>query len=101
MGKRARLVIHHEHRVELRVETLVDEHLDRDAAVREERGRHARRHGRRAEYLGVLQPVDVHLAVGEEKEVAVPRVAYVERLRRRVRRGSEEERVAAVGARPR
>ncbi len=46
---RAGLVGDHEHRVQLRVEPLVDEHLHRDAAVGERRGRHARGDRRRAD----------------------------------------------------
>ena len=44
---RAGLVADHDHRVQLRVEPLVDEHLHRDPAVGEGGRRHARRHRRR------------------------------------------------------
>src|SRR5690349_23600047 len=40
---RSGLVGDHEHRVQLRVEALVHQHLHRDAAVEEGRRRHARR----------------------------------------------------------
>ena len=98
---RARLVVDHEHRVQLRVEPLVDEHLDRDAAVRENGGRHACGHGRRADSRAFPEHVEIHLPLAEQEEIAVARVAHVERLRRRVRRRTEEERVAPVGARAR
>ena len=74
-----RLVVDHEHRVQLRVEPLVDEHLDGDPAVGEGRGRHARRDGRRADRGSTLQAVEIHLALREQEEVAVTRVAHVER----------------------
>ena len=43
----------------------------------------------------------IHLSVPEQEEVAVARVADVERRSRRFGRRAEKERVAAVGARPR
>ena len=49
MRDRAGLVVDHEHRVQLRVEPLVDEHLHGDAAVGEHGRRHARGDGRRAD----------------------------------------------------
>jgi hypothetical protein len=96
----AGLVVDHEHRVELRVEALVDEHLHGDPAVREDGGRHASRHRRGADRLRVLQHLEVHLAVPEQEEVVVARVAGVERSRGAVGRRPEPERVAPVRPRP-
>src|SRR5581483_914270 len=101
MRDRTGLVRHHEHRVQLRVEARVDEHLHGDAAVRERRRRHARGDGRRSDGRTALQPLEIHLALGEQEEVPVARVAHVERLGGRSGRRPEEERVAAVWARPR
>ena len=81
VGAGSRLVVDHEHRVELRVEPLVDEHLHGDPAVGEDGGRHAPGHGRRTHRLALLQEIEVHLAVREQEEVVVPRVAGVERDR--------------------
>ena len=97
----SRLVVDHEHRVQLRVEPLVDEHLDGDAAVGERCGRHARRDGRRPDRGAALQSVDVHLAVREQEEIAVARVADVERRCLGLRGRPEKERVAPIGARTR
>ena len=55
MCVRVRLVLDHEHRVQRGVEPLVDEHLQRDAAVDEQRGGHARGHLR-----GVLLETGAH-----------------------------------------
>ena len=106
VGVRAgsRLVVDHEHRVELRVEPLVDEHLHGDPAVGEDGGRHAPRHGRRAHRLARLEAVEVHLAVREQEEVVVARVAHVERDRfgfRRAGRGRRcRSRRRAAAAQP-
>jgi hypothetical protein len=93
VSNRARLVADHEHRLELGVESLVNEHLDGDAAVGEGGGRHARRDRRRVDGRTTLQPVDVHVVRPEQEQVAVPRVANVERKRLRVGRRPDEERV--------
>jgi hypothetical protein len=87
--------------VELRVEPLVDEHLHRDPAVREEGGRHARGDRRCADRRPHLQPVEIHLAVRQEEKVPGERIAHVELLRAALRRCAEEERIAPVGTRPR
>ena len=98
---RTRLVVDHEHGVELSVEPLVDQHLDGDAAVGEDGRRHACRHGRSADGCTALEPVEIHLAFGEEEEVAVARVTDVERLGGQIGRRLQEEGVARVGTRPR
>ncbi len=90
---RAGLVSDHEHRLQLRFESLVYQHLHGDAAVRERGGGHAGGDRRLVDRHPALQAVDVHVARAEEEEVAVPRVADVELHRRRVRRGVDEERV--------
>ena len=84
--------------MELRIESLVHEHLHGDPAVGEDGSRHASRHGRRTHRLASLQEIEVHLAVPEQEEVVVARIAGVERGGGTVRRRSEEEGVAAVGA---
>ncbi len=89
----AGLVEDHEHRLELRIEALVDEHLDRDAAVGEGRRRHAGRHRRRVDGGALLEPVDVHVVRPEQEEMAIPRIADVERRRLGVGRRAHEERV--------
>src|SRR5581483_63860 len=57
--------------------------------------------GRLADRAAALEDVEVHLALAEEEEVAVARVAHVEGLRLAVGRRPEEEGVAPVCARPR
>src|SRR5207247_2645141 len=68
-----------EHRMQVRAESLVDEHLDGDAAVGQQRADHARRDrrlvGARA---AVPRGLDVELAFPELEEVAAARVADVE-----------------------
>ena len=74
-GEPARLVLHHEHREELRAEVGVDHHLHGDAAIDEERRPHARRN--REHVLRLL----VHLHVGgvDMAERARARIAHVDR----------------------
>ena len=101
VGARSRLVVDHEHRVQLGVQPLVDEHLHGDPAVGEDGRRHAPGHRRRAHRLRVLEAIEIGLAVAQQEEIAVPRIPGVERLRRGLGRRPEEERVAAIDARSR
>ena len=77
----SRLVLHHEHREQLRAEIGVDHHLHRDPAVDEQRGPHARRHGEHV--LRLL--VDLHVRRVDVAERTRPRVAHVDRRRARAR----------------
>ena len=91
MGDGSRLVGDHEHRLQLGIEALVDEHLHGDAAVGECRGCHARGDRRLVDGRALLQPVDVHVARAEQEQVAVTRVADIERQRVGVGGRPEEE----------
>ena len=90
-GEPALLVLHHEHRREGGAEVGVDHHLDRDPAVHEQGGAHARTH---------LQPVlrlvgGVHRLGVDVPEVAVAGVTDVDRPRRA---GGERRRESGVVA---
>jgi hypothetical protein len=92
-------VFDHEHRVQLGVEALVDEHFHRDPAVREERRRHACRDGRLLDRGADLQPVEFHLAIVEAKQVPGTGVANLEGGGFvGIRRSPDEERVVPAGA---
>ncbi len=83
-GHACLVVLHHEHGGQQRAEVAVDHHLHRDAAVDEQRGSHARRHGQ--ELLALL--VDRHVRRIDVAEVAIARIARVDgdRLGARERR---------------
>ena len=74
----AGLVLHHEHRVQHGAEPLVDEHLQRDAAVGEQRRGHARRDGGGVDGRAELAVLELHLAGVEAEERARARIADVE-----------------------
>ena len=79
VGDAARLVLHHEHRVELRIEPLIHQHLHGDAAVRQQRRRHAGRDGRRVHAGAPPQRVELDVAVVDPEQVPRSRVADIER----------------------
>ena len=99
---RAGLVADHEHRVQLSVETLVDEHLHGDAAVEQCRGRHARRdrRRRRARPLATARS-SVHVGGREVEQVAVARVAQVERRNGSMSGGGPRKNVSGGWSAPR
>ena len=78
MRDAAGLVFHHEHRRELRVQPLIDQHFDRDAAVGQQRRRHARRDGRRVDPRAHPQVFEGSIAIVQLKQVPRSRVADVE-----------------------
>ena len=80
LGDATVLVFDHEGRVEHRPEALVDEHLQRDPAVGEQRRRHARGDGGCVDRGAGLEVVELHLAFGEPEERPAPWVANVRRL---------------------
>jgi hypothetical protein len=75
----AGLVLDQEHRVQHRSQARVDEHLHGDAAVGEERGGHAGGDRRRVDRGPDLEPVQLHLALGQAEERPRPRIADVGR----------------------
>jgi hypothetical protein len=83
-----------------RAVALVDEHLQRDAAVDQERGGHARRDRRRVDRRAEV--VELHLPLVAAEDGPRPRIADVERRGRGVgrRRAGEERRAAPRGAAP-
>jgi hypothetical protein len=100
VGGRRRLVLDHEHGVQLGAEPLVSEHPDADAAVGQQRRGHARRHLRCRGVAALAQPSHVHGRLVEPEEVLVPRITQVN-----VGHGgavgpgrADEERVGAVVA---
>jgi hypothetical protein len=95
-GRTVRVVVDHEHRGQIRAEVRVDHHLHRDAAVDQQRGAHAGRHGE--QFLAL--PAGVHVPGLDVPVPPVARVARVHRLGlRRVggRQRRHQQRVVAVG----
>ncbi len=73
----AGLVLDHEHRVQDGAQSLIDQHLHGDAAVGQQRRRHACRDRGRVDGRADLEVVDVHLPRAEPEQRARARIADV------------------------
>ena len=91
-GEATRLVLHHEHRLELSAQVRVHHHLHRDAAVDQQGGAHARRD--RKHVLGLHRRI--HVGPVDVPEGPCARVAGIDRDRLRPLRALGHEEGVAV-----